>query len=42
MPARAKKYDRLIANNPLKYPPKIAEIKPTKIKKDSEKYHLVL
>ena len=42
MPAIAKKYDRLISRNPFKYPPKIAKVRPTKIKKDSEKYHLLL
>ena len=39
-PAIAKKYDRLISSNPFKYPPKIAKARATKIKKDSEKYHL--
>ena len=40
MPAIAKKYDRLISRNPFKYPPTIAKTKPTKIKKESEKYQL--
>ena len=42
MPARAKKYDRLISSNLFKYPPRIAKVRATKIKKESEKYHLLL
>ena len=41
IPNMAKKYDKFISNNLFKYPPKIARVKPTRIKKDSEKYQLL-